>query len=263
MASGTELISEMASPQRMEILQLLSDSNLKTSDIAKKLGTSIQAISRHVDRLHNVRLIKKTEEGTFHLTTVGNVILQQCPFFDFLEKFKDYFETHDFSGIPDHLIARLGDLRNCEFESNQMKGLQRARDWAAAMKKYVKGVTFTTPLEYFDVVSKSVENGATQKLIFGTNSVFPKRFSEYPARKKWLKYKKTNQVQEKIVEFVPLVAGVTENEAHLIFANKDLGYPDCKSIFFSKDPKFMKWCEDLIEYYWNLPEVKNFKLIEK
>lgn len=263
MSSGTELISELSSQQRVEILKLLSSSHLKASEIAKNLDMSIQAISRHIDRLHNVRLIEKSEIGTYRLTTIGNVVLQQYPFFGFLEKFKDHFETHDFSGIPENLIARLGDLRNCELETNTMKGLQRARDWAAAMKKWGKGVTFTIPLEYFDEVFNSVQNGATQKIVYGKNSIVPKGFSEHPARKKWLEYKKTNQVQEKIVEFVPLVAGVTENEAHLIFANKDLGYPDCKSIFFSKDPKFMKWCEDLIEYYWSLSEVKNFKLIEK
>ena len=247
----------------MEILQLLSFSNLKASEIAKKSNASIQAISRHIDRLHNVRLIEKTEYGTYKLTTVGNVILQQYPFFEFLEKFKGYFETHDFSGVPDHLIARLGDLKNCELETNTMKALQKARDWAANMKEWEKGVTFTIPLEYFDEVLDSVKNGAIQKIVYGKNSIVPKGFSDYPARKKWLEYKKSGQVQEKIVKSVPLVAGVSENEAHLIFANKQIGFPDCKSVFFSKDPKFMKWCEDLVEYYWSLPEVKNFKLIEK
>ncbi|QUC64236.1 ArsR family transcriptional regulator [Nitrosopumilus sp. K4] len=263
MVNGTELISELSSPQRLDVLQLLSSSNLKASEIAKKSNTSIQAISRHIDRLHNVKLIEKTEDGTYKLTSIGNVMLQQYPFFEFLEKFKDYFEAHDFSGVPDHLISRLGDLQNCELETNQMKALQRARDWAANMKKWEKGVTFTIPLEYFDTVSESVKNGATQKIVYGKNSSVPKGFSEYPARKKWLEYKKTGQVQEKIVESVPLVAGVSENEAHLIFANKQLGYPDCKSIFFSKDPKFMKWCEDLVDYYWSLPEVKDFELIEQ
>lgn len=263
LTSGAELISELSSPQRMEILQLLSSSNLKASEIAKKLNTSIQAISRHIDRLHNVRLIEKTENGSYHLTTVGNVILQQYPFFEFLEKFKDYFETHDFSGIPSHLLMRIGDLVNCDLEMNTMKALQRSRDWAASMKKWERGVTFTLPLEYFDVVLDSVKNGTTQKIIYGTNSILPKGFSEHPARKKWLEFKKTGQVQEKIVKHVPLVAGVSENEAHLIFASKSLGYPDIKGIFFSKDPKFMKWCEDLVDYYWNLPEIKDFELIEK
>ncbi|AFS80371.1 ArsR family transcriptional regulator [Candidatus Nitrosopumilus koreensis AR1] len=263
MVSGAELILELSSSQRMDILQLLSATNLKASEIAKKLNTSIQAISRHVDRLHAAKLIEKNEDGIYKLTVIGNALLHQYPFFEFLGKYRDYFETHDFSGVPDHLLVRIGDLLNCDLETNTMKALQRSRDWAASMEKWVKGVTFTIPLEYYETVSKSMRNGATHKIVFGKNSVVPNGYYDHPRRKEWEQYIESGQIQEKIVESVPLVVGLSEKEAHLIFANKKLGYPDIKGIFFSKDPKFRKWCEDLVDYYWTLPEIKNFKLVEK
>lgn len=263
LASGADLISELASENRVKVLQLLSKSALKTSEIAKNLDTSIQAITRHTDRLHNSKLIQKDAAGRYLLTTIGKALLLQYPFFEFLSKYENYFEEHDFTGVPDHLLVRLGDLINCELETNTMKALQRARDWAANMKKWVMGVTTTMPLEYFDVVDKSLKNGATHKLVYGKNSVVPKGFYEHPGRKKWEKYIQSGQIQEKFIEYVPLVVGVSENEAHLLFANTNLGYPDNKSIFFSKDKKFRKWCEDLVDYYWNLPEVKNIKLTEQ
>lgn len=263
MASGAELISELASENRVKVLQLLSKSPLKTSEIAKNLDTSIQAITRHTDRLHNSKLIQKDVTGRYRLTTIGKALLLQYPFFEFLSKYEKYFEEHDFTGIPDHLLVRLGDLVNCELETNTMKALQRARDWAANMKKWVKGITYTIPLEYFDVVEDSMKKGATHQIVFGKNSVVPKGYYEHPGRKKWEKYIANGQIQEKIVENVPLVAGVSENEAHLLFANSDLGYPDTKAIFFSKDEKFRKWCEDLVDYYWNLPEIKNIRLTEQ
>lgn len=262
MSSGAELISELSSQQRVEILKLLSSSHLKASEIAKNLDTSIQAVSRHIDRLNNVRLIEKSEIGTYRLTTVGNVILKQYPFFEFLEKFKDYFETHDFTGIPDYLLIRLGDLANCEFEPNSMKSLQRSREWCMNMKKYLKAATYTTPLEYFDVVDESMKNGATQQMVFGTNSVFPKGFSEL-YKKRWAEYLKSGQAKIKIVKHVPIVLGLTENEAQLVFTNKKFGCIDANGIFFSKDLKFMKWCQDLFDYYWNMPEIENYTLIEQ
>lgn len=261
--SGTELISELASENRVKILQLLSKSPLKTSEIAKSLDTSIQAITRHTDRLHNSKLIQKDAAGRYWLTTIGKALLLQYPFFEFLSKYEKYFEEHDFTGVPDHLLVRLGDLVNCELETNTMKALQHARDWAANMKKWVKGITFTIPLEYSEVVEDSMKKGATHQIVFGKNSIVAKGFYEHPGRKKWEKYIANGQIKEKIVENVPLVAGVSESEAHLIFANKDLGYPDTKAIFFSKDEKFRKWCEDLVDYYWNLPEIKNIRLTEQ
>jgi len=144
-----------------------------------------------------------------------------------------------------------------------MKALQHVRDWAANMKKWVKGITFTMPLEYFEVVEDSMQKGATHQVVFGKNSVLPKGYYTHPGRKQWEKYIANGQVNEKIVENVPLVAGMTENDAHLLYANSDLGYPDTKAIFFSKDEKFRKWCEDLVDYYWSLPEVKNARLLEQ
>ncbi len=262
MASGAELISELSSENRVRVLQLLSKSPLKTSEIAKNIDTSIQAITRHTDRLHNSKLIQKDAAGRYHLTTIGNALLLQYPFFE-LSRYEDYFKDHDFTGIPEHLLVRLGDLLNCELETNTMKALQRARDWAANMKKWVKGITFTMPLEYFEVVEDSMKRGATHQIVFGKNSLVPKGFYEHPGRKQWEKYIVNGQVKEKIVEYVPLVVGVSENEAHLLFANKDLGYPDTKAIFFSKDEKFHKWCEDLVDYYWTLSELKDVRLSEQ
>ena len=263
MASGAELVSELASENRVKVIQLLSKSQLKASEIAKNLDMSIQAITRHIDRLHNSKLIQKDAAGRYHLTTIGNALLLQYPFFEFLSRYEDYFKDHDFTGIPEHLLVRLGDLLNCELETNTMKALQRARDWAANMKKWTKGITFTIPLEYFEVVEDSMREGATHQIVFGKNSVLPKGYYDHPGRKQWEKYIANGQVKEKIVESVPLVAGVSENEAHLLFANKTLGYPDTKAIFFSKDEKFRKWCEDLVDYYWTLPEIKNARLLEQ
>jgi len=261
--NGLNLLSDIASGPRLEILQILETSELKTSQIAKKMNTSIQALTRHIEKLIESKLVEKTPDGTYKLTSIAKVVLSQIPFFEFLDNHKEYFTTHDFIGIPDHLMVRMGELVDCDLEENVMEGMQRARDFCENAKESLQGATFTVPLEFFDAMIPNLKQGVHIKNTFGKNTIVSKGFSKYPARNEYLTYTNSGQVIEKIVEHIPLVVAITENECQLIFANKDLGYPDGKSIFFSKDPKFKKWCQELVDYYWNLPEVKDFVLIEQ
>jgi len=259
----TDLISSLASGPRLEILQMLNSSELKSSQIAKNMQSSIQAITRHLDKLSESKLIEKTIDGTYQLTPIANVLMLQIPLFEFLENHKEFFSSHDFTGIPLHLISRLGDLVNCEIENDVMKSMQRARDVCANGRNSLFGATFTVPLEFYDTILENLEQGGYCKMVYGKNTIVPKGFSEYLPRKKYLDFSKSSQVEEKIVEHIPVSVAVTENECHILFAHKELGIPDCKGVFFSKDPKFMQWCKDLFDYYWSMPAVENYALKEQ
>ena len=99
-------------------------------------------------------------------------------------------------------------------------------------------------------------------MVYGENSVFPKGFSEYPARQKCLKFN-SDLFQEIVVRSVPLVAGISEKHCHLLFANKELGHIDSHGIFFGNDEKSINWCRDLIEYYWKIPSTQNHTFCEQ
>jgi len=256
------IMSNLASAQRLKILKVLESSEQKPSQIAIKMNSSIQALTRHLDKLVQTRHIEKTVEGKYKLTPIANAALLQIPFFEFLEKYKKHFTSHDFTGIPEHLLARLGELLNCELEENLMKAIQRTRDFCIKPSKFFYGSTYTVPLEFYDIVSENLKNGTRYKIVIGKNTILPKGFYEYPPRKEFLKYSQSGQVQEKIVEEVPINVVVTETEAHLIFANKNKRMPDGVAIFFSSDEKFRNWCLELFNYYWDLPEIQNYKIKE-
>lgn len=258
-----DLFSSLSSGPRLEILHMLKSSELKSSQIAKNIQSSIQAITRHLAKLVESKLIEKTVTGKYRLTPIADILMLQIPLFEFLENHKEFFSTHDFSGIPPHLISRLGDLVNCQLETDLMKSMQHSRDLCANAKKSLISATFTVPLEYYDTILENLEQGGYSKIIYGKNTIVPKGFSEYLPRKKYLEFLKNGQLEEKIVEHIPIVVSASDNECQILFANKELGIPDCQSVFFSKDPKFMQWCRDLVDYYWNMPAIENYALKEQ
>ena len=260
--AGIDLLSEIASVPRLEILKLLSQKEQKANQIAKALKSSIQATSRHLDRLVESKLIEKTNNGKYQVSTIGTVTLQQVPFFEFLERHKKYFQTHDFTGIPDHLISRIGELKGCRLEEDFMKSIQMARDHCSNAKRFLYGVSFSSPVDLYDIVLNNLKKGLEFNMTYGTNSIFSKGFSEYSARRECRNFN-SKKFQEWVVKVVPFSVGISEKHCHFLFANKELGYIDGQGVFFGGDKKSIRWCRDLIEYYWKMPKVQNFKLIEQ
>lgn len=261
--TGIDILNNISSGPRLQILKILQEKNLKASSIANETKSSIQALSRHLDTLAESKLIEKNSEGEYQLSSIGKIALSQIPFFEFLSKNKDYFEEHDFTGIPEHLVSRIGDLSNCKLEPDFMKSIQTAREFCINAKKFLYSATCTLPMELFDIFLEK-EKDFQWKNVYGSNTVVAKGFSKYPSRKKFLKSFDKFVIEEKIVKHIPIIAVISENRCQLLFANKKLGQIDGKGgAFFGEDEKAIKWCKELVDYYWNKPAIQNFTLKEQ
>ena len=119
------------------------------------------------------------------------------------------------------------------------------------------------PLTLFDVILEKNTN-FQWKNAYGTNTIVVKGFSKYPARKKCMEKWGSKQFAEKIVQKIPIIVAVSENECQLIFANRESGQIDGREgIFFGKDKKSIQWCKELVDYYWIMPEIQDFVLKEQ
>jgi len=260
---GMEFFSDLSSEPRLEILQLLQETPLKPSHVAKKMSFSIQAVTRHLDKLAESMLIEKNEEGAFQLSSIAKIVLHQIPFFEFLSKNKEYFTTHDFTGIPDHLISRIGDLANCRFEPDFMKSIQTAKEFCIDAKKFIYSATCTMPMEIFDIFLE--KNSDFQwRNAYGTNTIVAKGFYNHPAREKCFKKFVPKNFEEKIIQKIPIIVAVSENGCQLLFANKKTGQVDgAGGAFFGKDEKSIKWCKELVDHYWGMTPIQGFTLREQ
>lgn len=258
------IFENLSSPIRFEILTSLSNEPMKPSQIAKNQKMTIQGIQRHIKRLIDTKLVEKYVDGKIALTPIGEITLQQMPTFEFLTKNSSYFSSHTLTGVPSFLIQRIGELNNSELISDVMRGWQVAKEIAENAKKFLYSVTITMPNEAFDVLQTALQDNLQTKILFGRNTYVSKGYYIHPARKSWVEAKKRGQVEERYVKHVPLTVLISENDAHVQFANKNLGEPDTLGLFVSKDELFKQWCLDLFHYYWNdVSKVDEFKLQER
>ena len=109
---------EVASEQRLKIIQLISEKEFRLSELAKKLDATTPEVHRNLERLEKSGFIIKNSNGHFILTTLGQTLLALIPNLTFIIKNKKYFLTHPINLLPQKFISRIGDLSNCKLVSN-------------------------------------------------------------------------------------------------------------------------------------------------
>lgn len=62
-AQKSELLAAMANPNRMQILEILQQSDMPVGALALKVGLSQSALSQHLARLRQLGLVKTRRDG--------------------------------------------------------------------------------------------------------------------------------------------------------------------------------------------------------
>jgi len=102
---------------RMRILLSLMDGNKNTSDLAEEISARHTTILHAIKHLSKLGIITKNED-VYALTNLGKMqayILENLlSYFTILEGQRDFWLSHDVSGIPVDLLNRLGMLSDSE-----------------------------------------------------------------------------------------------------------------------------------------------------
>lgn len=261
--SSIDIFSALSNSVRIDILNILNDSPMSSSQLAKKMGVSVQANQKHITKLTICGMISKRQDGKLELTPIAKASLAQISSFTFLSKFKNYFLEHTLEGVPDTLIQRTGELCNAELIEDPMIGWQEAKSTVENCKEFLWGASSMIPLEFYEKVKNKFKQGVKFRIIYPKNMIVAKGFSETRKKTGWNDQVKKGNAEERFIANLPLTIVVTKNKAEVLFANKKTGQIDGNMIFKSRDPKFCQWCKELFEYYWyEMPKIKEFSFKE-
>ena len=95
-----DLLFELSSNERMNIMLKLLQEKLRLSHISQKLDMTVTEASRHLQRLSDVQLVHKEVDGRFSPTKYGEQAIMLLSNLTFLSKNKQYFLEHDVSILP-------------------------------------------------------------------------------------------------------------------------------------------------------------------
>ena len=234
---ASENFLELSSHQRLEILFHLLEKKSKVSNMAKKLQATNQEVHRNFMRLEDGGFIVKTKDGTYGLTTYGKTMCTQVPTLVFLSKNQNYFDSHDFGGVPQKFILRVGQLSKGKYDKGVTKVLEKWRDIFDNSKKYVYGILVEEPLELIEPVIKKAKSGIKVQSIFSESALVPKARKKMLEKMDFQKLIDSKQVQRKMKKTVKTVVVLNEKDACVSFPKID-GDSNITEMFHSDDPMF-------------------------
>ena len=262
MVNLDDMLFEVSSEIRNEILVLLRNSPATVTGISKELDISMTEASRHINRLAQVGLIQKQPEGEYKITVLGRTVLVQLGPLEFITRHSEYFDSHDATGIPSQFLNRIHELDNATptytSRANIMKTVEKLGRSIEEAEEHYECIFDESAMElviYADPDPESEEH-TRSKILSGLNCrvllpdavdydrIHPDSMKEFEALHLYENF-----------EFRLLDAPVflQMNEKNVVL----LAFPDTDDSidylgFEATDERSLAWCQDLFEHYWRL-----------
>jgi len=236
---SSKVLFELSSNRRAKILFEIGKENLKMQQIAKSLDMTVTETFRHLQRLTEAKLVEKKVDGTYAITSLGNLATGFLKDFNFVLKNGNYFLEHDVSFLPYEFVNRLGELSSCEFSGGVLASLNRIRQMVFGAEEFIWVIADQVDSSHVEVTNEKVRRGLKFKFIMQKDLAKIVEDSE-------------NLKERRYVEQISAAILINEKEAFVALRGNN-GIIDYSG-FYSTDEKFCKWCEDLFMYYWERAE---------
>ena len=232
------LFYELASESRLKILQELKINSRRMQELARKLDLTDTEAFRQLQRLSQSLLIQKQPDGAYSITEYGKLLLQFSESFEFALKFKHCLLTRNVWRLPEQFINRLGELSQATLSTDAVEMVNNAEQLILEAEKHL-WIIGERPLSFLgEKVTEMVKKGVSVRLLFDANC--SKFYENMPELK--------NVFEKRVILAIPAILIINEKSAGINILSID-GRSD-NAIFYGKDPKILKWANDLFLYFW-------------
>jgi predicted transcriptional regulator len=167
----SDLKSFTRSSIRTKVMLALMDKDMTASELEKAMIIRTSTILHSIKDLMESNLVYKTAQG-YALTNVGR--MQALMLDDLvatiitLNDYRDFWLSHDMSGIPQELQKKIGMLGKGEILEGDRTAVLKAQEFFISVLKNSKEIYGVSPIivpGYAEAISIAVENGAKVSLI--------------------------------------------------------------------------------------------------
>ena len=245
-------------PKELETFDLFGQScEIYLSDQIDLIDYSSSNIIHTLNDMENEGLIKKSSEEGYVLTNLGKIetalIFNLIKVMASLSKNCEFWLTHDISGIPKHLLSRIGELLGCEILRVPYYGSKKALSYYVRVikraNKELKGVSPFFHQDLSDAVEFAIAKKVKVELVL-TNDVVYKILEAFEDRLEDFKEYISSGIINIWVTDEDLKEGFAVSETTLLFGLfKDDGIYDLDTNLISHSNEALSWARELFEHY--------------
>ncbi len=231
---------EIASPERLGILALLSEKPRRHAEVARNLDLTGSEATRHLNRLTNAGLVTKDPSGAYVPTGVGRVLLAGLPFWEYLSQHRTFLLTHDVLAVGGEFVARLGELGRASFTHGTYHVVAVQEDALRTVRERLWVVTEQMFAQAIPILRDKAAAGADVRVIRPRPAVQQELRSSVRIDRNF---------PVRLVERTEVFLAVLDDQAGVCFPSFD-GRVDMATMLLMTDPEGMRWSTDLFLSFW-------------
>ncbi|MFX0023667.1 MAG: transcriptional regulator FilR1 domain-containing protein [Candidatus Hermodarchaeota archaeon] len=243
-----DLFFEFSNEGRFEVFKSLYKEKKRHSQLEKDLNIRGSEISRHLKRLIEKNLVKKSMDNKYTITNIGKLFLEILELFEVSLKYEPFFNTHNIDIFPLNLILQLGNLKSIKISSGTMQNIELWSEMIKNSEKYILAISDQFQDSILPAVERKINNTSIEiKALVDKNVLKSKGYEKLKDRHTF--YQKINITQNiRMLKQIEVSLLVTDKGA-ILFLRKE-GKIDYSECLFDENEIFIKWTKDLFKWYW-------------
>jgi predicted transcriptional regulator len=240
-ASLARFLFELASDERLGILDAIADKPMRHAQIARHLKMTDSETTRHLNRLVSTGLVMKNPQSQYETTNLARLVSEGFPFYRFLLKNREFLLKHNVRVLRSEFVERLGALTAGTFVNGMY-------DVAAAQMRYLRDVKqriWVVTDQMFEqalpILREKAAAGANVRVIRSREG-FVREIARLPPVER--------NYPVRLVAEARIFLAVLDDVAGVCFPNVD-GKVDMEAMLLLTDPSGHRWASDLFAQEWN------------
>lgn len=240
-----ELYRSFSSKSRLAVIEAITDSPLRYSEILTKTGMNTTDLSRQLQRLTKDSIVEKTSQDKYQLTQFGVLAAISIPIFRFLGDNQELLNTRDLSMIPMSLLNDIDSLQNSMLVDSVYESIKLQTKLIPTIQKWFWIMTDDFSPEWVEVTHKLVDEGVRVKMLVNQEILTVIR-NEAPVEL-------VDKLEIRTLDKIQLVIGYSDKHSMLCFSSKE-GKPDRNHYLFGDDSDFRHWTYHCFLHFWGLAD---------
>jgi predicted transcriptional regulator len=243
-----DLFFEFSNEGRFEVFKSLYMERKRHNQLEKELGIRGSEISRHIKRLIEKNLVKKTMDNKYTITNIGKMFMDVLELFEVSLKFETFFNSHDINDFPLNLILQLGNLKSIKIKSGTMQNIELWSEMIKKSENFILAISDQFQDSILPVVERKINNTSIKiKALIDKDVLTSKGYEKLEDRHAF--YKKINIFKNiRILKQINFSLLATDKGA-ILFLRKE-GKIDYSECLFDEHEIFREWSKELFNYYW-------------
>ena len=234
-----ELFTELSSENRLSILHILDKMPMTFTSLIKEIDMNSAEASRQLSRLAETSLIEKKGDGKYYNTLFGKLVISSISDLEFISGKSEYFLKHDTAHIPPDLLEQIGALSRGEIVTGVYNILNTHEKLGDGIKSFMWYMSDDFPRHHLPHTEKKLDEGVDIRVILPKELCSPSLLSDRNRKK----------IKNKVMDEVKISVIASDKFCILELPGPD-GKIDQNNALFGYDDRFMEWCRDLFQYYW-------------